>query len=104
MAKDKADKKIGKSAADHGFKYGINDLAKRLDTDPQLARGRLRRAEIAKSDKGVYGWRTDKDLDSVVKQLQAPKPKSEKAEAKPAPKPDKAPKAEKKASRAEATA
>lgn len=113
MAKDKAkdkapaaDKKIGKSAADHGFKFGVADIAKALNTTPALTRGRLRRASVPKSDAGVYGWKTDKERDAIVKQLQKAPEKKGKAEPKnggekPA-KPEKAAKSEK-SSRAEAT-
>ena len=75
--KTAAKKSTEKKAAAETMKYGVADLAQVLGIKPASARVRLRNANIAKAGKS-YGWNSQKDLDSVAKQLKT-EPKSEAA-------------------------
>ena len=67
----KKDKKAAKPAAEK-MKFGVDDLAKSLGIKSASARVRLRNAGVAKAGKS-YGWNSQKDLDSVAKQLKTEK-------------------------------
>lgn len=75
MAKDKGSKKtetkkaIGASAKDMGFEFGVPELADALGIEPASVRVALRNKGVEKNG-NVYGWKTRKDFDAVVKQLQ----------------------------------
>jgi hypothetical protein len=80
MAKDKkADKKADKNtkadakaekAAEREFKFGVEDIAERLDIKPASVRVQLRNKGIEKAGKS-YGWNSKADLDEVIAQLKA---------------------------------
>ena len=53
-----------------GAKYGISDLADRLDIGAASCRVKLRKAGIEKVG-GRYGWDTKADLSEVVDQLKS---------------------------------
>lgn len=74
--KDKASKKADKAdpkeekAAEREFKYGVEDLAEKLDIKPASVRVQLRNKGIDKAGKS-YGWNSKAELDEVVAQLKA---------------------------------
>lgn len=77
MAKaDKAAKKatkeevVEKTAATPEFKYGVSDLAEKLDIKPASVRVQLRNKGVEKAGKS-YGWNTKAELQEVVDQLKA---------------------------------
>lgn len=81
MAKDKdekkdekknPEKKIGRTAQDEGFKFGVNELADELDLEPASVRVKLRNLEIEKAG-SVYGWNSEREFQEVVKKLKAGK-------------------------------
>ena len=80
MAKDKKtakpEKKVEKEV-EREFKYGVADLAEKLDLEPASVRVKLRNAGVDKAGK-AYGWNTKSELDEVVDQLKAEKPKADK--------------------------
>jgi hypothetical protein len=92
MAKDKKDKKAAKAdtkgkAAEKEvkektpeFKYGVSDLAEKLDIKEASVRVQLRNKGVAKAGKS-YGWNSKSDLDDVVSQLKT-KDESPKADKK----------------------
>lgn len=57
-----------KAAAPKKAGVGIDYLAKRLDTKPNLVRLKLRKAKIAKQGKS-YLWATQAEADKVAAQL-----------------------------------
>lgn len=59
-------------------KYGISDLAEALDLSPASTRVKLRAASIEKTG-GRYGWDSKAEMQAVVDQLKAEKPKAKKA-------------------------
>ena len=67
----KGSKKTAKAPAEK-MKFGVDDLATALGIKPASARVRLRNANVAKAGKS-YGWNSQKDLDSVAKQLKTEK-------------------------------
>lgn len=80
MAKDKtkkADTKGKTKAAEkeepETFKYGVADLAEKLDLEPASVRVKLRNAGIEKAGKS-YGWNTKAELQEVIDELKAEKP------------------------------
>lgn len=86
-------KKVGASAKDMGFKYGVTDLADAMGIEPASVRVALRNKGIEKAG-AAYGWNTKAERDEVIAKLQA---KSERAAptAKKAKKEEPAPKAKK---------
>lgn len=85
MAKDKAKTKEDKAkekpakAEAPKHKYGVADLAKRLNIKDASVRVQLRNHNVKKSGKS-YGWDTKEELDAVVAKL---KPNGEKSADKP---------------------
>ena len=53
------------------MKFGIGDLAKKLDLDETYTRAKLRQHGVAKKAKGgtAYGWNTKEDLQAVADKL-----------------------------------
>lgn len=100
MAKDKGkkDKKSDKAEAkaekanEREFKFGVDDIAEKLDIKPASVRVQLRNKGVEKAGKS-YGWNSKAEMDEVIAQIKAPK---EEAEEKPA-KGKKASKTDKKA-------
>lgn len=72
-------KKIGASAKDLGFKYGVTDLADKMGIEPASVRVALRNKGVAKNG-SVYGWNSKADLEEVIGTLQTKATKSAKAE------------------------
>lgn len=76
MAKDKkADKKADKKtdakaekAAEREFKFGVEDIADKLDIKAASVRVQLRNKGIEKAGKS-YGWNTKAELDEVIDQI-----------------------------------
>lgn len=81
-ASKKTSKKIGRSAQDEGFKYGVNELADELGVEPASARVTLRKLGVEKEG-SVYGWKTDRDFDAAVKQCKAGSGRKKAAEDEP---------------------
>lgn len=52
------------------YKYGVEDLAKALGVGAQQVRVKLRKNEVEKNDDGVYGWNSQNDFKSVLKDLE----------------------------------
>ena len=75
----KAAKTETKAAAET-FKYGVKDLAEKLDIDGASVRIKLRNAGVAKASNGSYGWNTKDELSAVIEKITA---KKEKATGKP---------------------
>lgn len=72
------------TAAEEAPKFGISELAAKLDLAPRRVRQLLRKAEITRTGR-LYGWDSEAELDAVVTQLnelKAQKP-AEAAEGKP---------------------
>jgi hypothetical protein len=65
-------------AAEREFKFGVEDIAEKLDIKPASVRVQLRNKGIEKAGKS-YGWNSKADLDAVIAQL-----KADKSEDKPA--------------------
>ena len=84
--KDKGADKSEK-AAEREFKFGVEDLADRMDLKPASVRVKLRNASIEKAGKS-YGWNSEKELKDVMAEIKSEdseKPaKSKKDDAKPA--------------------
>lgn len=84
MAKDKAkekskDKPAKKDKAEKAekaeaptFKYGVSDLAEKLDLKEASVRVKLRKNNVDKAGKS-YGWNSKSDFDEVVATLRADK-------------------------------
>ncbi len=84
MAKDKAkekskDKPAKKDKAEKAekaeaptFKYGVSDLAEKLDLKEASVRVKLRKNNVDKAGKS-YGWNSKSDFDEVVATLKADK-------------------------------
>lgn len=77
MAKDKkADKKSEKvdakteKAAEREFKFGVEDIAEKLDIKPASVRVQLRNKGIEKAGKS-YGWDSKAELQEVIDQLKS---------------------------------
>lgn len=87
--KDKDSKKAdtkGKSKAaekdePETFKYGVQDLADKLDLEPASVRVKLRNAGVEKAGK-AYGWNTKAELDEVIDQISSSEKKAKKADTK----------------------
>ena len=62
-------KKIGASAKDLGFKYGVTDLADKMGIEPASVRVALRNKGVPKNG-SVYGWNSKADLEEVISKLQ----------------------------------
>lgn len=61
------------------YKYGVKDIAEKLDTSPEVVRGKLRTNGVEKAEGGVYGWDTQREVDEVVKAISSKaEPKAEK--------------------------
>lgn len=77
MAKEakggKAAKSEAKAAVAETFKYGVKDLADKLDIDPASVRIKLRNAGVKKAANGAYGWNTKEELSAVADQISAKK-------------------------------
>lgn len=68
------------------FKFGVEDLAEKLDLKPASVRVQLRNKGIEKAGKS-YGWNTKTELDEVAAKLKTEAKadkKADKADAKPA--------------------
>ena len=88
MAKEAKGGKAAKTetkAAAETFKYGVKDLAEKLDIDGASVRIKLRNAGVAKASNGSYGWNTKDELSAVIEKITA---KKEKAPAKASTKKD----------------
>lgn len=73
-----------KDSAEEAPKFGISDLATKLNLAPRRVRQLLRKAEITRTGR-LYGWDSEAELDAVVtklNELKAQKPE-EAAEGKP---------------------
>ena len=57
-------------------KYGVNELAEAVGTQPASVRVALRALEVGKNFGNQYGWNTKKDFDEVVKALKERNAKS----------------------------
>src|SRR4051812_49056143 len=104
----KADKEVKSKKADKGekateakeFKFGVADLAEKMDLEPATVRVRLRNAGVKKAGKS-YGWDSKSDLNEVIEELKEAEGKAAKkkskadADEKPAKKSKKADKDEK---------
>lgn len=55
------------------FKYGVADIAEKLELEPASVRVKLRNAGIEKAGKS-YGWNTKAELQEVIDELGAEKP------------------------------
>lgn len=55
------------------MKFGIEDLADKLNIEPASVRIKLRNAGIKKAATGRYGWETKDDLAAVAEKLKATK-------------------------------
>lgn len=88
MAKeDKAKKAAPEKAEAPEFKYGVADLADKLDLAPSVVRQKLRSNDVEKAGKS-YGWNTKAELQEVVDLISAEKKSSKKDDKKPAKKDD----------------
>lgn len=77
---EKAEVEKAEKATEREFKYGVGDLAEKLELEQASVRVKLRNANVAKAGK-AYGWNTKKELDEVVEQLKAAAPaKADKAD------------------------
>lgn len=96
--KGKTKVKAEKKAATPEFKYGVQELADELEIEPASVRVQLRNKNITKAGKS-YGWNSESEFKSVVKQLKEKAEKPAKSEKKAEKKTTKAvvKKAEKKA-------
>jgi hypothetical protein len=73
---EKTKKKIGATAKDLGFKYGVTDLADRMSREPATVRQLLRSRGI-KKEGSVYGWNGERELAALAKDLLGSAPKGE---------------------------
>lgn len=86
MAKDKGKKDKGsekeakaEKEAKPEFKFGVEDIAEKLDIKPASVRVQLRNKGIEKAGKS-YGWNSKADLDEVIDQLKKADKSDEKEE------------------------
>jgi len=79
MAKEAKGGKAAKTetkASAETFKYGVKDLAEKLDIDGASVRIKLRNAGVAKASNGSYGWNTKDELSAVIEKITAKKEKA----------------------------
>jgi|SRR5215472_17622267 len=69
---------------DIDYPYGVAQLADRLEIEPSSVRVRLRNADIPKAGK-MYGWKTKREFEEIVKELEATPATPIRKEAAPAP-------------------
>lgn len=55
------------------YKFGVAELADRLDLEPASVRVALRKAGVEKAPGGVYGWDSKDEFEEVVQELRPEK-------------------------------
>ena len=84
MAKKRKQEEPEEKECSIEFPYTVQSLADRLEIEPASVRVKLRNADIPKAGK-MYGWKTKREFEEIVKELEATPATPIRKEAAPAP-------------------